>query len=579
MSKTPIDPVIIAVIGNRLDAITKEIGETMLRTSRSPIFSEARDFVTSMFDRHCRLIAQTHYIPVIGASTPFGQRAIAEAFGDDIHEGDVFILNDPYRGNNHPPDITITRPVFWEGKLCYWAMAKGHHADVGGGGVVGYNPASRDIWDEALVLPPLKLVERGRLRSDVFGMILANVRVPFLVDGDLKCQIGATAIGERGLKGLLAKYGMETLDGAIEEILSASDAQVRREIARIPDGIYTAERRIDHDGIDKDKMPLVKVTMTVAGDTIDFDFTGSNPQVRGFLNSPIANTVGATHLALFACMNPDIRYNDGAGRAVTVVAPQGSIVNPLPPAPTTACTVPTAETICEVCWLALAQAIPGQAQAPWARWCAPATMGIDPRTGRFFADIHFISKGGGGATEGYDGWDHIGTVVCLGGVRSPDPELHELVSPYRLLDYEYQPDSAGAGQWRGGFGVTYRWEVLADGIPCANFGSGVRPETAPVGIAGGHGAPPYRLRLVHSDGSTQAVDCNSFYTLNKGDVFEISSSGGGGFGDPRLRPVAKVLADIRDGLVSPRMAASEYGVIVDPATLAVDDAATARARG
>lgn len=578
MTKASIDPVVIAVISNRLDAITKEIGETMLRTSRSPIFSEARDFVTAIFDADCNLVAQTHYIPVIGGSTPFGQKAISDAFGDDIHEGDVFILNDPYSGNNHPPDITITRPVFHDGKLRFWAMAKGHHADVGGGGVVGYNPAAKDVWEEALRLPPMKLAERGKTRQDVFNMILMNVRVPFLVEGDLKCQMGATAIGERGIKGLLAKYGPQTLDEVVEELLRASEVQVRREISRIPDGVYKAERKIDHDGIDKGRMPAIRVAMTVKGEEITFDFSASDPQVRGYLNSPMANTVGAAHLGFFACINSDIHYNGGAIRPVKVIAPAGSIVNPIAPAPCTACTVPTAETIVETCWLALAQAIPNQTQAVWARWCAPATMGLDPRTGRFFADIHFISKGGGGATQGYDGWDHIGTVVCLGGLRSPDPELHELTSPYLLLNYEYSPDSAGAGEWRGGHGVHYRWKVMADGIPCANFGSGLRAETAPVGIAGGKGSAPYRLSLTHPDGSVDPVDCNSFYTLNKGDIFEICSSGGGGFGDPHKRPAAKVLADVRDGLVAADKAASEYGVVINAKTLTIDEAATAKAR-
>lgn len=578
MKAAPIDPVVVAVIGNRLDAITKEIGESMLRTSRSPIFSEARDFVTAIFDQRCNLVAQTHYIPVIGGSTPFSQKAISDAFGDDIHEGDVFILNDPYSGNNHPPDVTVTRPVFWKGKLCYWATAKGHHVDVGGGGVAGYNPTAKDVWEEATRVPPLKLVDAGRLRQDVYNMILLNVRVPFLVDGDLKCQIGATAVGERGIKGLLEKYGLELLDSAVAELMKSSEVQVRREIGRIPDGVYRSERKIDHDGIDKDRMPTIRVAVTVKGEKISFDFSGSDPQVRGFVNSPIANTVSSAHLAFFACLNPDIRYNGGAVRPIEVIAPAGTIVNPVAPAPCTACTVPTCETICEACWLALAQAIPSQTHAMWARWCAPATMGIDPRTGRFFADIHFISKGGGGPTEGYDGWDHIGTVVCLGGLRSPDPELHELISPYLLLNYEYLPDSAGAGEWRGGYGVHYRWKVLADGIPCANFGSGLRPETAPLGIAGGGGAPPHRLSLTHPNGSVDTIDCNTFYTLNNGDVFDICSSGGGGFGDPRKRPVAKVLADVKDGLVAPSIAAKDYGVIVDPKSLALDEAATVRAR-
>ena len=578
MSSNSIEPVLVAVIGSRLEAITKEIGETMLRTSRSPIFSEARDFVTAVFDHDCRLVAQTHYIPVLAAATPYAQRAIAKAFEGDIHEGDVFILNDPYEGNNHAPDISITRPVFLNGELCFWAMAKGHHADVGGGGVAGYNPAARNAWEEGLRIPPLKLVDRGRLRSDVWNMILRNVHLTFLVDGDLRCQIGATAIGERGLKALLAKYGKATLDAAIEQLLNASEMEVRTEIGRIPDGVYTAERAIDHDGIEKDKLVTVRLQVTVKGDTITFDYSHSDPQAKGYINSTLPNTVSATHLGLFASLSPDIHYNDGATRPIVVVAPQGSLLNPNEPAPTTACTLSTAETITETCWLALAQAIPGQVQAVWARWCAPATMGWNPYTGRFFADIHFISKGGGGATEGYDGWDHIGTVVCLGGLRSPDPELHELTSPYQLLDYEYLPDSGGPGRWRGGMGVKYRWKVLADEITCANFGSGIRPETAPVGIEGGLGTAHSRLRIVHQDGSEQAVDCNSFYTLRRGDVFEIYSAGGGGFGDPRRRPVERVVADVRDGLVSPVIARDVYGIVIDPLTLAVDEAATRKLR-
>ena len=578
MSGRSVDPVAVAVIGNRLEAITKEIGETMLRTSRSPIFSEARDFVTSIFDRHGSLVAQTHYIPVIGGSTPFSHKAVIDAFGNDIHEGDVFVINDPYHGNNHPPDIAVSRPVFWHGELRYWTVAKGHHADVGGGGVVGYNPASKDVWEEALRIPPLKLVDGGRLREDVFRLILTNVRVPFLVEGDLRCQMGATAIGERGIKGLIEKHGPKVLDSAIEELLNASELQVRKEISKIPDGVYKAERKIDNDGIDNDRMPTIRVSMIVNGEKITFNFSESDPQVRGYMNSPLPNTVSSAHLAFFACVNPDIRYNSGAFRPIEVVARSGSIANPTPPAPCTACTVPTCETMVEACWLALAQAVPNQAQSLWARWCAPASMGLNPRTGRFFADIHFIAKGGGGATAGFDGWDHIGTLVCLGGLRSPDPELHELVNPYLLLDYEYLPDSAGSGEWRGGFGVHYRWKVLADGIPCVNFGSGLRPETAPIGIAGGLGAPPHKLTLTHANGVVDKIDCNAFYTLSTGDIFDVHASGGGGFGNPLKRPVAKVMSDIRDGLVSAQKAADDYGVIVDAKTLTLDEVATERAR-
>jgi N-methylhydantoinase B len=580
-AQVKVDPVLVSVIGNRLDAITKDIGESMLRTSRSPIFSEARDFATAIFDRDNRLVAQAAYIPVLMGATPHAQRAVSEAFEGNIDEGDVFILNDPFRGNNHAPDVTITRPVFWNGELVFWAMGKGHHADVGGGGggVVGYNPAARDCLEEALRIPPTKLVEAGRLRQDLWNMILANMRIPFLVEGDLNCQLGATAIGERGLLALLDKYGPDTIRAAIDELIAASERQTRAELARIPDGVYRAERSIDNDGIVMDQMPTIRLEIRSEEDEITLDFSESDPQLAGFVNSTLANTVSSAHLALFAALDPDIRYNHGASEPVHVIAPEGSMLNALEPAPTTACTVPTCETITEAVWLALAQAVPSQVQAVWGRWCGPAVMGMNPRTGRPFADLLFLGKGGGGATEGFDGWDHVGTVVCLGGLRSPDPELHELVDPYLVLEYEYLEDSAGAGEWRGGLGVHYRYKALADGIQCAFYGSGMVDETAPAGLLGGKPAERHRVTIERANGESEAVVANTFNTVNTGDIVDNFCSGGGGFGDPQRRPAERVLADVIAGVVSPQSARDVYGVAIDLKTLKVDEAETSRLRG
>ncbi|MCL5266409.1 MAG: hydantoinase B/oxoprolinase family protein [Chloroflexi bacterium] len=577
--KPNVDPILVSVIANRLDAITKEIGMTMLRTSRSPIFSEARDFVTAIFDHKLRWVAQTGYIPVIAGTTSFSQKAIAQAFEGEIYEGDVFVLNDVYSGNNQPPDFAVTKPVFWKGELRFWAMAKGHHADSGGGGVAGYNPEAKDIWEDCLRIPPAKLYDRGKYNKQIWNFILYNMRVPFLVEGDLHCQVGAATVGERALLALLDKYGPETLEAAIDEWLAASEAHMRRELRQIPNGAYSAERKIDHDGVDKDKMVTIRLNVVVEDEDITFDFTGSDPQVRGFINSPYPNTVSSSYLALFSCLDPDLRMNDGSTKPVKVVAPEGSVVNCLPPVPTSADTVPTCETICEAGWLALSQAIPGQVQAPWARWCAPASAGINPRLGRPFAEIHFMSKGGGGATEGFDGWDHVGTVVCLGGLRSPDPELHELVTPYRISKYEYWPDSAGPGRWRGGMGVKYRWACLADGIPFANFGSGMRDETAPLGIMGGKGAPKSVGFIQRPDGTVVETDANTFYAMNSGDEWEIWNSGGGGFGNPLERPPERVLDDVLDELVSIEAARRDYGVAIDPQTMTINWEETKKLRG
>jgi N-methylhydantoinase B len=570
----PVDRIKVSVIGNRLDAISKEIGQTMLRTSRSPIFSEARDFVTAVFDSQLRLVAQTAYIPVIMGALPYAVKSIAQTFENNTEDGDIFILNDPYRGNNHPPDINVVKPVFHEGEVAFWAVSKGHHADVGGGGVAGYNPAARSVWEECIRIPPAKLYMAGKSNQALWDTVLLNVHLPFLVEGDLHCQVGAVTIGERSLKTLLEKYGRPTLEVAMDQIFDASEKQMRAAIESVPDGTYKAERLIDHDGVNKDRMIAVRLALNVAGSDITFDFTGSDEQAAGYVNSTLPNTASSAFLALFTSIGSGVRFNQGALRALHVVAPEGTVVNAREPAPVTGCTIASAQAIIEASWMALAQAVPERVDAGWARWCAPATMGFNPRTGRPFGDIHFMCKGGGGASKGIDGWDHLGTVVCAGGLRAPDPELHELVDPFTVLQYEFWPDSAGAGQWRGGMGTIYRWRIDADGIPAANFGGGVHEVTAPFGLEGGKPAPPHQLFIRQADGSTVNVDAESFYDLNKDDVYEIYESGGGGYGEPRFRSAETVRRDVIDGLVSVEKARSDYGVVLDAATLEIDSAAT-----
>lgn len=573
-----IDPILISVISNRLDSITKEMGQTMLRTSRSPIFSEARDFVTAIYDRQLRLVAQTAYIPVLLAATPWAVRSIAETYAEDTYEGDVFILNDPYHGNNHPPDFTVTKPVFISDELRFWSVTKGHQADTGGGGAAGYHPEARDVWDEGLRIPPTKLFDQGKVNRGLWEMILSNVRLRFLVEGDLNCLVGAAGLGERKLTALVKKHGVSAVEHVIEELLDASEKQMREEIRQIPNGIYQAERQIDNDGIIHDQPVTIRVKIEVQDETATFDYSESDSQVPGYVNSPFANTASGTYLALFSMVDPNIRHNAGAMRPVSIVAPSGNVLNPVEPAPSTACTVLTDETITEAIWLALSQAVPERVQAAWGRWCAPATTGVNPRTGRPFGEIHFLSKGGGGATVGFDGWDHIGTVICLGGLRSPDPELHELVNPYFIEQLEYREDSAGAGKWRGGMGVTYRWRVEADNIACANFGSGTLNDTAPFGLHGGKGAPPNRQVFYYADGRTEEVIVNSMSTLSEGDTVELLSSGGGGFGNPKQRAIEKVVQDVKDGLVSIESARQDYGVAMHPEDFVVDEAETALLR-
>jgi len=291
----------------------------------------------------------------------------------------------------------------------------------------------------------------------------------------------------------------------------------------------------------------------------------------------MANTASATCVALYMCVDPEVPRVEGATRPISVLAPEGSVVNPLPPAPTTLCTTSLNEALVEAVFDSLTKAIPDRVPAGWSRMFMPNTMGMNPNTGMPFGELHAIARGGSGAVAGVDGYDHIGSVVTLGGFRASDPELFELTTPYRLHRYGYLTDSAGAGAARGGLGILAEFEVQADGLACVDWGSGALPETAATGRRGGHEAIANHHTVVHPDGSTTEPSPNQFVSLSRGDVFRIVAGGGGGYGDPMLRPVERVAEDVRQGYVSLEAARDRYGVQVGQDGQ-VDVEATARLR-
>lgn len=573
-----LDPILLTVITNRLEGITREMGAGMLRSSRSPIFAENRDFVTAIFDRQLRLAAQTAYIPVLMGGSPYAVKAISEHFAGDVHDGDVMILNDPYRGNNHAPDISVVKPIFFDGEVRFWAFTRGHHADIGGGGAGGRNPNAKTIWEEGLRIPPARLYASGNYNRDVWELILLNVRLPVMVEGDLQCQVGACNVSERALIQLLGQYGTEPVDEAIEEILRRSEAQMRERIREIPDGVYNAERQLDHFDQQTSRRPTIRLRVQVKNQSMAFDFTGTDPQIPVFYNSSYPNTVSSCLIGVFSTIAPDIKVNDGSMRPIRVEAPEGSLVNPKEGAPTTQCTVGTCGTIVEATWLALAQAVPERAQAGWARSNAGAGTAFNPRTGRYASFILHFTKGGGGATAGFDGWSHISPVSSMGGSRVPDPELHESTFPHRILRYEYGRDTAGAGKWRGGFGACV-WLLFNDDGTALSIQTGsCAEETAPFGLAGGRPARPGTIRMRLARGETIEIHEAGLYYPGKSDIVEFYSAGGGGYGDPHERPVDVVVDDVVAGTLSPEKALEDYGVVIDPETLEVDWQATATAR-
>lgn len=576
-----VDPISVAVIANRFTAITKEMGQIMLLTSRSPIFSESRDFVTAIFDAEGRLIAQTAYIPVLLGSIPFAMEAIRKKYrGQELDPGDVIIANDPYDGNSHLPDVTVARPVYFAGRLAFWSVTKGHQADLGGAGVAGYNPAAKTVWEEGLRLPAIKLYAKGVYQSDVWDLILLNVKSRHLVEGDLHCQIGAAKRGEEALVELIERYGEATLDEAIGAYLQATERKMAAAIKAIPNGSYAGERGIDNDGVEMDKVAHIRVDVKVDGEKLTFDFCRSGPQVRGYINSPLANTASVCFQALFACIGAEIPINAGSLGLISVVAPEGSIVHCQAPAPTTASTLLTCAAIADAIWIALAEAVPGLSQAGWGRRCAPMTAGFNPRTGKNFVCTHHNCKGGSGATEGYDGWNHTGPVSNMGGSRATDPEIFEIAYPYRLLQYEYAPDTGGAGKWRGGTGAVLRWCVETSDVQCVTVGSGMLEDTRAYGLLGGQPGSIPNMRVVGSDGNIRQLQVNAFHAIGAGDTFELISQGGGGFGNPLERDPTEVLRDVINGFVTAARALADYGVVIagEPGEFSIDLQGTAKER-
>lgn len=555
-----IDPVQVSVLQRRLKSITEEMGLTLLRTTRSPILNEARDFATGLYDAKGRMLEQTEYIPVLAFALQPACQNIIRQFGDDIHPGDVILHNDVFSGGNQNNDVAVFKPVFHGRKLVAWAACKGHQADIGGAVRGGYNPEAREVWQEALRIPAVKVYEKGRLRRDVWNLIFANIRLR-IVEEDIKAQIGGCTVGERGFQALVKRFGEKRLGRLLEHLFDSTEKMVRKEVKAIPDGTYRGESWVFYDGVTDGTKMKINLAVTVKGDEVTFDFTGSSPQTPGFVNAPYSATASALLLTFLMLIKPDIPHNDGILRPIRIVNPEGSFLNAGFPAATTfgnSITGPTSDAI----FRAFSQALPKMVTAGWNRFLGFAVSGHDPRRNSPYVDILFLSlKGGSGATWMADGYDHIGLINCAGGILAQDYEMFEIQDPHFLRKHEYLPDSAGAGRWRGGLGVETEFEFRGDNTMGVAFGDGVEEEARAFGFFGGKPGTANRVSLHYPNGETKIAKTKEIIRgIPRGTVYRQLAGGGGGYGDPKERPRELVLADIRNGLLTPEAAARDYGV-------------------
>lgn len=557
--KTKIDPIQLSVLQRRLKSITGEMGLTLLRTTRSPILNEARDFVTGLYDAQGRMLEQTEYIPVLAFALQPACENVLRFFGDDIHPGDVILHNDVFSGGNQNNDVAVFKPVFHGGKLVAWAACKGHQADIGGAVRGGYNPEAREVWQEALRIPAVKIYERGKLRRDVWNLIFANIRLK-IVEEDIKAQIGGCTVGSRGYLALVERFGRARLEALLAQLFDSTETMVRKEIRAIPDGTYRGESWAFYDGVSDGSKMKINLAVSVRGDEVTFDFSGSSPQTPGFVNAPYSATASALMLTFLMLINPDIPHNDGILRPIRIVNPEGSFLNARFPAATTfgnSITGPTSDAI----FRAFSQALPKMVSAGWNRFLGFAISGHDPRHDRPYVDILFLSlKGGSGGTWGADGYDHIGLINCAGGILAQDYEMFEIHDPHFLLKHEYLPDSAGAGRWRGGLGVETEFVIRGENVMGVAFGDGVEEEARAFGFFGGKPGSRNAITLRYPNGETRTAKTKEIIRgIPQGTVFHQLAGGGGGYGDPRERPAELVAADVSNGVVGIEAARKDYG--------------------
>ncbi|MBI3089205.1 MAG: hydantoinase B/oxoprolinase family protein [Candidatus Tectomicrobia bacterium] len=552
-----IDPILTSVIGKNLESIAHEMGIAMTRTTSSPFF-QVKDMCTAILDERGRILCQKEYLPLMAYTFPTMLEALLEFFGEEVGPGDVFITNDVFYGGNQLQDLAFFKPVFLEGELLFWTATKGHQVDLGGPILGGYNPRAREVWQETLRIPPLKVYERGVLRRDVWNFLMENTRLPRLVGRDFQAMIGGCIVGERRLHVLLERYGKARLRAHVEALLDSSETMTRAAIERLADGVYRADASTQDDGQDKEAVYTARLAAMVDGSSITFDFSGSDPQAPGWINGVYATSLSATVSTFFMCVDPLIPRNEGSLRPVRVRVPEGSFLNARYPAATVRGNFTCNDVIGDCVMKALAQMMPERVTACWARSLTCSIGGLNPRSRETYYDVMFMSYcGGGGATEGADGWSYIGMLTLGGGLTVQDLEIHERSRPHVFHELEYWPDSGGAGCWRGGLGARSRFTVSAPNPEIIMRGDTVNQSD---GLFGGHAGKAGECRMGDASGELVAVPVNERYNPKSGVQIEFRSPGGGGFGEPLRRDAALVAEDVRHGYVSRRAALELYGV-------------------
>jgi N-methylhydantoinase B len=563
------DPITAELFRNAIAAIGDEMVLTIYRTAYSGVLKNIMDYSAALCDERGRLVAQGLSLPGHLCSIPVALQAVLRRYGDDIHEGDILVSNDPYEGGMHLPDIFVFRPLFADGQVLAYAATICHHTDVGGR-VPGSNASdSTEIYAEGLRIPPLKLYEAGRPNSTLHRIIEKNVRVPRRVLGDLRSQLAACEIAARGMADLVSGYGVDDVRRLMTETMDYSERLTRHCLADLRDGEASFKDWIDDDQIDIGRpIPLV-CTVRKQGERMEFDWTGSSPQVKGAINNTWSYTAAASFTAAKSVLSVNMPNNDGVFRAITVTAPPGTIMNALPPAACAARGL-TGFRAVDCAFGALAKLYPDRVFAAGDGGNTGITIGGYDKDRQPFIFVDFFS-GGWGARPWADGLQ--GNTTMFANMASFSIEVTEAENPIEVLDVGFVADTGGAGKYRGGVSMRKTWRMAADeGILQVRAD---RQTHRPYGLHRGHPGAPGRSILNPGTPQEQTLHAKLTMTFRRGEVFRHELPGSGGWGDPLERDPALVAQDLRDGFVTIEGAAIDYGIVAHGDPPQIDEAATA----
>lgn len=553
MQAAKVDPISLEIVKNALQSVAEEMGATLIRAAYSTNIKDRRDCSCAIYTRTGELVAQAEHIPLhLGLMANAVKKVLAKT-RIEFKPGDAIIHNDPYLGGSHLPDIMLFSPVFHGNCLIGFVGNLAHHLDVGGIAPGSHSPLATEIFQEGLRIPPSKLYNKGELNQVILDIIKANIRTPNITEKDILAQTAANRVGQTRMLEVIEKYSAESIMDFMEAILDYSERMMRSRIEQQEDNQAYFEDIIEGDGHSDDPIKIC-AALEIKGDEVFVDFTGSAPQVKGTINSVESVTLASVYYVMKSVLDPEIPSNSGAYRPIHVIAPQGTVVNPVFPAACVNMNPITSQRIVDVLYGAFEKIIPNRVPAASSGSMHGFVIGgLDPRTQEYYAHVETYG-GGQGAMYNQDGMDGVHTHMT--NTRNAPTEVIEVAYPLRVDRYGLVRDSAGSGKFRGGMGLTREITVVSHTANVSILSD--RAKNGPWGVGLGREGACSEWLVVKADGEEVKLPAKGSFIAEPGDKIIARTSGGGGYGDPLRRDLAKIQKDLNEGYLSEAKAAVDY---------------------